>query len=106
MFNLLCLLKVSRQSVNIEKGIKESSATVWRRGQHKRQNCKHLKLITKINKNITTIKEDLTDYFYVLAQVHSKEIRKLYEFDDDKLQFTMELETYERERMQPTKEQL
>ena len=49
-------------------------------------------------KNITTIKEDLTDYFYVLAQVHSKEIRKLYEFDDDKLQFTLELETYERER--------
>ena len=58
-------------------------------------------------KNITTIKEDLVNDFYALAQVHSEEIWKLVqEFDDDKLQFTMELETYERERMQPTKEQL
>ena len=58
-------------------------------------------------KNITTIKEDLVNDFYALAQVHSEEIWKLVqEFDDDKLQFTLELETYERERTQPAKEQL
>ena len=41
-------------------------------------------------KNITTIKEDLADDFYALAQVHFEEIRKLVqEFDDDQLQFMM-----------------
>ena len=56
--------------------------------------------------NIIMIIEDLIDDFYV-AQVHSEEIQNLLEeFDDDQLQFRMDLETYERERMQPIKEQL
>ena len=44
---------------------------------------------------ITTIREDLMDDFNALAQVLSEKIRKLREeFDDDQLQFKMELEAY------------
>ena len=45
---------------------------------------------------ITTIREDLMDDFDALDQVHSEKIRKLREeFDDDQLQFRMELEAYQ-----------
>ena len=45
---------------------------------------------------ITTIREDLMDDFNALAQVLSEKIRKLREeFDDDQLQFKMELEAYQ-----------
>ena len=57
--------------------------------------------------SINTMREDLTKNFYTLAQSHSDEIRKLLEkFDDDQLQFTMELEADDREQTQPSKTQL
>ena len=50
-------------------------------------------------KNIATLQKDPRDEFYALARTHSEAIRKLLEeFDDDQLQFAMELEAYERER--------
>ena len=57
--------------------------------------------------HITMIREDLANNFYALAQTHSEENRKLLEeFNDDQLQFTMELEAYEWERTQLTNDQL
>ena len=60
----------------------------------------------KMNKkNINTIREELADDFYVLAQASSDEIRKLLEeFDNDQLQFALELEAYKNERVQSTQD--
>ena len=53
-------------------------------------------------KNVATLWEDLTGEFYVLAQAHSDEIRKMLEvFDDDQLQFSIELEAYKKDRKKP-----
>ena len=55
-------------------------------------------------KNITTLQDDLTDEFYVLALAHSEKILKiLEEFDDDQLQFAIDLEAYEKDRTKPNR---
>ena len=58
-------------------------------------------------KNISIIHEELIEDFYSLAQIHYTEIKKLLEeFEDDQMQFTIELETYEKERTQAEDEHL
>ena len=95
----------------IEFGWRKESKKVWqhcgRGGRCKQWNCRHIGPTTKIyrrldkgfykmdKQKITTIREDLMDDFNALAQVLSEKIRKLREeFDDDQLQFKMELEAY------------
>ena len=53
-------------------------------------------------KNVATLWEDLTSDFYVLAQAHSDEMRKmLEEFDDDQLQFSIKLGAYKKDQKKP-----
>ena len=51
------------------------------------------------SQHIITIREELSDDFYDMAQVQTDGIRRiLEEFENNKLQLTLELEAYERER--------
>ena len=51
--------------------------------------------------SIITIQEELSEDFYAQAQAQNDEVQKLLEeFKDDQLQLTLELEAYERERVQ------
>ena len=54
--------------------------------------------------HISKIHEDLIKDLYSLGQIHLTEIQKLLEeFEDDQMQFAIELETYEKERVQSDK---
>ena len=57
-------------------------------------------------KNLITIRKELSEDFYAMAQVQTAKTRKvLEEFEDDQLQLTLELEAYEQERVQLAKQQ-
>ena len=48
--------------------------------------------------NITKIWEELTEDYYSLAHIYFIEIHKLLgEFEDDQMQFSLELEAFEKE---------
>ena len=49
--------------------------------------------------NIVTIREELSEDFFVLAEVHLKEVQGLVEvLDDGQLDAQLQLEKYERDR--------
>ena len=55
--------------------------------------------------SINFLQKDLTDEFYSLTQDHCKEIKNLVEeFEDERMQLAINLEKYEKERIQSTKE--
>ena len=55
-------------------------------------------------KNLITIRKELSEDFYAMAQMQTDEVWKLLEFEDDQLQLTLELEAYEQERVQLAKQ--
>ena len=58
-----------------------------------------------INVIITIIQEELSVDFYTLSQQHSTEIKRIVEvYDNEQLQLAIELETYEKERLQVERE--
>ena len=57
--------------------------------------------------SIITIREELSKDFQAMAKVQTDEIRKiLEECEDDQLQLILDLETYERERVQRKKQHI
>ena len=100
-----------------EANTRRGAATIWREwsrqatelhradAENREKTGDHFYKIDE--ERIITIREELVDDFYAIAQVQTDEIQKLLEgFEDDRLQLTLELEAYERVRVRRAKEQM